>query len=319
MNPNELDALIEDCLENQLTESDAARLSAQLQTSAQARRRYWESASIHGLLEHTMQQASVRILTGEASSRVTHGFYWRPLAVAASLGIALGIFCTSFVLAYIAPATNETSSLLNEGFEEGARRWTSGFPNHTGEWGGDHGEVVSGNGEVQPLDGLHMARLDPSPASTLSYLERVLDLQSLPVPQGSELRQIAVTASFHATERGLRHRYTLRVAAFAEAPENVRELWVNRQWRDMDDALATSKRAISTALDAEGWQTLTAIVEIPRDSKSLIISLGSGLSENPDYKSAHYIDGVHAKLSIGSQPVNPKVKRIQLTSKQVLR
>jgi hypothetical protein len=266
-----------------------------------------------------MQQASVRIITGQADSKTTHRFYWRPLAVAASLGIALGIFCTSLVMAYIVPSTNETSSLLSDGFEEGARRWTYGFPNQTGEWGGDHGDVVYGNREVQPLDGLHMARIDPSPASTLSYLERILDLQSLPVPQGNELRQIAVTASFHASERGLRNRYTLRVAAFAEAPENVRELWVNRQWRDMDDALAASKRAISTASDAEGWQTLTAIVEIPRDSKSLIISLGSGLFENPDHKTAHYIDGVHATLSIDSQPVHTKVTRIKLTSKQALR
>lgn len=63
MKPNELDALIEACLESDLSEADAARLSAELQESPEARSRYWESASIHGFVDHTMQQASLRLIS----------------------------------------------------------------------------------------------------------------------------------------------------------------------------------------------------------------------------------------------------------------
>jgi hypothetical protein len=239
---------------------------------------------------------------------------WRPLAAAAA-GLMFGMFCTSLVMAYMAPPTGKSLTLLSDGFEDGARKWTRGFPDQAGVWGGDAGEMVSGSGEVQPLDGLRMARLDPSPTATLSYLDRIVDVQSLPVPQGNEVRQVTVTASFHAAERGLRDRYTLRVAAFAEAPETVRGQWVGREWKEMDGALAASKRGLSTTPDAEGWQTLTAIVEVPREARSLVISLASGLSENPDRKTAHYIDGVQATLSIGSQPVKTKTRRLNLTAK----
>jgi hypothetical protein len=75
------------------------------------------------------------------------------------------------------------------------------------------------------------------------------------------------------------------------------------------------ERALSTTADAEGWQTLTALVEVPRDAQSLVISLASGLSKEPDRKTAHYIDGVQATLSIGTQPAKTKTKRFDLTAK----
>jgi cellulase/cellobiase CelA1/ferric-dicitrate binding protein FerR (iron transport regulator) len=91
MKPNELDALIEDCLEGRLSEADAARLSAELQESPAARTRYWESASIHGLLEHTLEQASLRVITSQAAPRPTRWLQWRPLAAAAVFIALLGI------------------------------------------------------------------------------------------------------------------------------------------------------------------------------------------------------------------------------------
>ena len=94
MKPNELDALIEDCLEGRLSEADAERLSAELQESPEARTRYWESASIHGLLEHTMQQASLRVITGQASPKAGRWLQWRPIAAAAA-GLVIGLLCAS--------------------------------------------------------------------------------------------------------------------------------------------------------------------------------------------------------------------------------
>ncbi len=94
MKPNELDALIEDCLEGRLSEPDAARFSALLEQSAEARARYWETASIHSLLEHTMQGASLRVVTGKALATIprTHRwFQWRPLSAAAALVVVVAL------------------------------------------------------------------------------------------------------------------------------------------------------------------------------------------------------------------------------------
>jgi hypothetical protein len=284
--------------------------------------RWLEIADALGLNAEQLAESGASDLANQVMDRVlqpepklqssgSRWISWHSLAVAA--GIVLGMFCTSVVMAYMAPPVGEAITLLSDGFEEGARQWPREFPNQTGSWGGDAGEVVSGRGEVQPFEGLHMVRLDPSPTATLSYLERVVDLQPLPAPQGNEMRHVTVTASFHAAERGLRDRYTLRVAAFAEAPAHVREQWVGRDWKDIEGALATSKRPLSTRADAEGWQTLTAMMEVPREARSLVISLASGVFQNPDRKTAHYIDGVEATLSIGSLPA--KNKRFRLTAK----
>ncbi len=87
MKNSELDALIDDCLEGCLSEADAARLSALLEESSEARTRYWAAASVHGLLEHSVQQASLRVITGQAAPGVASGrrwVQWRPLAAAAA-------------------------------------------------------------------------------------------------------------------------------------------------------------------------------------------------------------------------------------------
>ena len=68
MDVSEFHTLVEDCLEERLTEANAARLSAVLERSAEARTLYWEAASLHGLLEHALQNTSAMALSGRALS-----------------------------------------------------------------------------------------------------------------------------------------------------------------------------------------------------------------------------------------------------------
>ena len=68
MDSEEFDALVEDCLEGRLTVEAAARLSTVLEKSAEARSLYWEAASVHGLLEHALQESSAMVLSGRALS-----------------------------------------------------------------------------------------------------------------------------------------------------------------------------------------------------------------------------------------------------------
>ena len=155
-----------------------------------------------------------------------------------------------------------------------------------------------------------MLRLDPSAATTLSYLDRVIDLQSQPLPEGDELRQIEVTASFHAATPGVRERYTLRVATFGESPDQIGSLWVNVPWREMDQSTLTlAKRGLSTPTDASGWQTMTVTVEVPREARSVVISLASGRLKSSDEKTPHYLDDVRAHLLIGPRATHSRTRR----------
>ena len=62
---SELDALINACLDGRMSEAEADRLSQWIEESSQARQRYWELASVHGMIEQTMQGASLKAATGE--------------------------------------------------------------------------------------------------------------------------------------------------------------------------------------------------------------------------------------------------------------
>ena len=55
----ELDNLLNRYLNGNLSEEDARALSTQIEESAEVRERYWELASIHGMVEQTIQSASL--------------------------------------------------------------------------------------------------------------------------------------------------------------------------------------------------------------------------------------------------------------------
>ncbi|MEZ5301437.1 MAG: hypothetical protein R3F11_12420 [Verrucomicrobiales bacterium] len=87
MRNGELDDLIDACLDGRLSEAEAAKLSELIEGSADARARYWEMASVHGLLEQALQQASLKAAIGQ-SSPAPAGFarflQWRALPPAAA-------------------------------------------------------------------------------------------------------------------------------------------------------------------------------------------------------------------------------------------
>ena len=63
----ELDDLLNKYLDGNLSEMDTRALSTEIEESAEVRGRYWELASIHGMVEQTMQSASLQATTGRES------------------------------------------------------------------------------------------------------------------------------------------------------------------------------------------------------------------------------------------------------------
>ena len=86
---NELDALIGDCLDGRLSEAEAESLSQLVEESSEARQRYWELASVHGMIEQSMQSALLRAVNGEVlvtNAKVPSRFRWsRITSVAAAV------------------------------------------------------------------------------------------------------------------------------------------------------------------------------------------------------------------------------------------
>ena len=96
-NNRELDALIGACLDGRLSVVDADRLSQWIEESGEARQRYWELASVHGMIEQSMQSASLKAATGEAlvtPVKMETLFRWSRIA-SVTAGIVIGIFSAS--------------------------------------------------------------------------------------------------------------------------------------------------------------------------------------------------------------------------------
>ncbi len=303
MNTEELDQLIHDCLEGCLSESGAARLSALLEDSAEARERYWATASVHGLLEHSLQQASLRVITGQEIRAQLPGvrwFHWRPWAAAAA-GLAFGIFGASMVWAYGLPMANRaaerTIPVLTEGFEDSRMMPPNRFPKQANEWSGDMSPPVVAEAGILPVEGTRMMRLQTGPTRKLGYAWNIVDLADHPELAQVEGRQLEVTAAFNTPGEARPLHYQIRLAAFSQEPGEVRRIW-NHEPVLFDTVLQHVGRNVLTGADQSGWQTVQASMELPPGTRSVVISLAAGAADDEPLPGIHYLDHVRARFVI---------------------
>lgn len=303
MKPNELDTLIDDCLEGRLSEPDAAKLSTHLEQSTEARARYWEAASIHGLLESSLQTASLRVITGQASAiapKTTRWPTWRPLTAAAA-GIVFGMFCTSVVFGFVVQRGMEKKAPLavfEPSFEDAQMPVAKGFPGGSAHWGGDEARVVMAENGIQAKEGKFMLRLEASPKGSPRIVYQVLDLTSLPSGSGGEMREIEITASFAAADADASVRYMLRAFAASEAREHLDAAWFERR----DEAIASATRGLDALPGEQGWQTFGLRIQVPRNARSLVLFFGVRTPDKALAMVPHYLDDVQVSL-IEPQPL----------------
>jgi len=224
---------------------------------------------------------------------------WRPLTAAAA-GIVFGMFCSSVVFAYAVPRMrmdrHRVVPLFNERFEDVKAVFGRGFPNDADGWSGDFDAVVSTDGAISPKEGQHMARLAPIAGRKFCAAERIVDLAKFPLISGTESRMVEVTASFHGMDSEWADRNQIRLAAFAEAPKDVKAIW-NSDSR-LDQVLQHLGRTVTVKPGEHGWQTLKVSMEIPTGARSLVIHLGAGAADDAGPKTLHYIDDVRAQFVI---------------------
>ncbi len=298
INPSELDALIDDCLDGRLAEPDAARLSAHLEQSAEGRTRYWEAASIHGLLEHAMHNASLRAVTGQALpivSRPRRWLQWRSLT-AAAMGLVVGLFSASVVLGFVVQrgmGKKVPLIVFEPGFENPQMPLVSGFAGGPAQWSGDAAHVVAAENGVPAKEGKFMLRLEPM-RKGVPRIYQVLDLQSLPSGAGGESREIEVSASFAAADAEAAVRYVIRAFAVTDAPDMLDSSWFDRR----DESIAAVVRGVDVAPGTTGWQTFNVRLQVPRDARSLVLFFGVRTPDKAARTSPHYLDDVRVSLLV---------------------
>lgn len=300
-NNAELDALVDTYIEGRLSDEEANRLNALIEGSGPARRRYWELALVHGMLEQGLQTASVKAAAGElpATATVKPGKFlkWPGLAAAAA-GLVIGVFSASMVWAYKSspPSPEVREEILFESFEgDESRTLAPAFPDRAGEWFGDLTVAVRSKDGLEPERGGSVARFNPVPTRKYSFARYIIDLEDLSPTQLEQVSQLEVKASFASDQMSVPARYQIRLAAFAQPPEEVRAIW-NRESLLFDTVLQHTVRNYLASPDREGWKKLASRIDLPPGTRSVVISLGVAEQGGSSPSGDHYLDAVRVRL-----------------------
>ena len=315
MKHNELDVLIEDCLEDRLSEPDAKKLSALLEQSVEARAHYWQTASIHVLLEHTLQNASMRVVTGRSlpvNTSSTRWFSWRPLAAAAA-GLVIGLFSASVVYAYVVPMASSII-LLDDSFE-GSTKVASKVSLEASVWRGDHAEVVGSEQDMKPENGQRMLRFlradfqgKPRAAGGhIADVYRLIDLREHRHEFSNGGAVVQASASVNAVPFSEGERFGCAISLFAMDADSLPDStsYIGTALENEANAMVRSNR---TKLDRDPahWQRLSTEMRLSPNTEFLVLRLHiNQLFESTDASifTGSYADDVRVTLS--SRPPLP--------------
>ncbi len=292
-----------------MSEAEAERLSQLIEESSEARQRYWELASVHGMIEQSMQSASLKAATGEeflTRAKKEERFRWSRISSTAA-GILIGIFSASMVWAYAVPLVSqpqrESKEIVFESFEDPEMRPSVRFPTNANQWFGKM-RSVPGTGGMPAVEGTRLGKFENVSKYRFTYARYVVDLDEYAEPSDEHTRSIEVSGSFFSPDLDPTSVFRIDVAAFGEAPEGVQPVWIDREHFD-DVVLQQVGRNYSPELsDQPIWHEVKVVMEIPTGARSVVVSLGSGKRAPGGAGSDRYLDAVRVKLVNTFKPVD---------------
>ena len=301
MKERELDDLLNRYLDGNLSEVDDRALSTQIVESAEVRERYWELASIHGMVEQTMQSASLQAATGKESaeperSPIASGFSRIKIGIA---GLAIGVFSASVVWAFKLPQDNQPQpkiqEIVSEGFENPEQNFKRRFPFEAGKWFGDISSI-SADQEISSANGVRVAQFLDNPKTKFAYARYLIDLESYAEVYPTHTRSLRVDTSFFASNLDESSVFQIRLAAFSQAPQDIARIWNDREVLFDQVLQHVGRNHITKPGQDSQWHKLGASIEIPPGTRSVVISLGAGMVDSNGKDSNHYLDDVRVSL-----------------------
>jgi hypothetical protein len=280
--------LLQRYLLGQATEAEIQDINRMLAADPSLRRQFISEAAIEsGLREVALERLSVSTPT-TAPPPVRRWLRWRPLTAAAA-GIAFGVFSASMLWAYAMPMAQRMKEqripYSTDKLENAAQQPVRGFPRRANQWTGDLSKETG------------MVRLSPNANRRLGYVWRIIDLSEHKLPLSSKSCQMEVTAAFTAPATAPASQYQIRLAAFRQAPEDLRAIWNNEPLL-FDQVLQHIGRNIHIKAGDTAWHGVRATLDIPPDTRSLLICLGAGNSDPAEPKQGHFLDAVQTSFVV---------------------
>ena len=319
MNTPRLDYLLQVYFDGDISAEEAAELEVLLRTRPEARAGFWGEAHMHSLLRDWGLEGRTQLELEALSSvhpapRKSSPFAWwrrvgwRPW-VAAAVGVALGVLCTSMVSGYVAGNTFRALTVFQDGFEAGPSPEVTGMAVGPERWGGDFSAVVEQEQEVRPVSGKKMLRLlradyagkAKPEGSFIADMYRLIDLRPFRREFGADAVVAELSAAFNAARYPEGERYGCTLSIHALDAEFASRHFLFSEAGVSAEALAFS-RAFRGVLDNDpaSWQRLSTELRLPPGTDFLLIRLGVGYLEQSQRRvefAGHYVDDVRVALA----------------------
>ena len=291
----EHEELIERYLMGMADEAEVEQLDALLKADEELRQAF---LLVSRTDSHLREQAIDQLVMekDEPSAPQKLGFAW--ISPGAAAGLLIGLFSASVVWAAIPQGggiTRTSQEVVTENFENADMKLRPQLPDQANQW---FGRVVSvaPEGEVTAVQGSRVGQLSPIPGNRSEYVRYVVDLDDYPELGQGHMQSLQVKASFSAPFTQQEPKFRVELAAFSEAPEGVKQAWKEER-ESGERVLQQVMRNYLPSEDTLGdWHEVSASLEIPEGSRSVVISLGV-FHLHPDKPvSDFYLDGIEVQL-----------------------
>ena len=308
-----MDEIVSKYLDGSIAPEEGAQLNDWLKANPEEIPRFTDqvmfSQEIRCAIQSQAQQQAASVFIEEAApslASIAHSpasFWrnWRPVSLAASIGILIGALSSPATWAFVAER-----KIWIESFENMATATPPGIPIQTGVWSGDEAQSLGAENGIQPKSGLKMLRFlsasyvgENSPRSSWSDVYRLVDVRDLgdPITERSALR---FSASFNAAPFPSSEKYQFSVALYAlESVPAATDARLSLP--DVHEtSLATGSRIVPITTPGT-WQEITQELIIPPETRFVLVhvamvqSLPDRTSGNARF-AAHYADDLRLDL-----------------------
>ena len=248
--------LIDRYLTGMADEAEGEQLDVWLKEDEQLRQTFLSASRMDS---HLRERALEQLVKKEADSSGPQTLRFRWFNPGAAAGLLIGLFSASVMWAAIPQAggiTRTSQEVVTESFEDPDMKLKPVLPNRANQWFGPM-VSVSPEGGVSVVQGSRVGQLSPSPGNRAESVRYVVDLDDYPEQAPGHVQSLQVKASFSAPFTGQKPKFCVELAV---------------------------------------WHEVSASLEIPEGSRSVVISLGV-FHLNPDkLVSDFYLDAIEVQL-----------------------
>lgn len=265
--------LIDRYLTGMADEAEVEQLDAWLKEDEQLRQTFLSATRMDS---HLRERALEQPVKKEAESSCPPTLRFRWFNPGAAAGLLIGLFSASVVWAAIPQGggiTRTSQEVVTENFEDPDMKLKMGLPDRANQWFGPLVSVAP-EGGVTAVEGSRVGQLSPNPGNRAESVRYVVDLDDYPELAPGHVQSLQVKVSFSAPFTGQKPKFRVELAAFSEAPVDVRDAW--KVEKEVGERVL--QQVVRNHLPSEDepgkWHEVSASLEIPEGSRSVVISLG---------------------------------------------